>query len=352
MPPLSLLSILRAGDAMINCWIETDKIASRPSGVLTANEQKAALSFARLAQDIYPDQTNKNRGSASLVMNWIELLMDPRERSRGINIGALKTAFFRCFGFNAALYKLRRTGGNLWVLSFEGSGSILSLRGLPDWILTNVPTTLSAGNKLERYVPGGTFSKLLNPRGAPSTQYDVADLVTKAAIKLKGNADLVLTGHSLGGGLAQYAAIRNGLKAIVFNSAGIGFSVPNGSNIRSFDTSICHLMTTADAGLIQSLGRIVEGRLFQIMGMTLAVTNPAIQREAMTLYSIGGKLAADKQGGFEILNSLVGQHVNRMVTTYTKVGSKQVGTPYILGYGGHGMNFVIDLLEKGASKAK
>jgi len=344
--------MLSSGVAMINCWIETEKIANRPAGILTASEQKSALSFARLAQDIYPDQTNKNRGSASLVMNWIELLMDPRERSRGINIGALKTAFFKCFGFNAALYKLNKSNGSLWVLSFEGSGNILNLRGLPDWILTNLPTTLSAANHTERFIPGGAFSKLANPRGAPSTQYDVADLVTKAAIKLKGKTDLVLTGHSLGGGLAQYAAIQNGLRAIVFNSAGIGFSVPNNADIRSFDASICHLMTTADAGLIKSLGRIVQGRLFQVWGVTLAVTNPALQQEAMTLYSAGGKMASDRQGGFEILSNLMGQHVNRVVTTYTKIGSKQAGTPYILGYGGHGMSFVIDLLEKGASKAK
>jgi hypothetical protein len=35
----------------------------------------------------------------------------------------------------------------------------------------------------------------------------------------QGRPELVLSGHSQGGGEAQFAAVRNGLKAIVFNSA-------------------------------------------------------------------------------------------------------------------------------------
>jgi len=331
---------------MSRCWIEVDAMSKRPAGVLTSGEHRNALSFARLAQDIYPDQTGKDRGDASLVYNWVELLQTPKEKASGINLSALRTFMVKCFGFNAALYKLRRPGRDCWVLSFEGSGSIASVRGLPDWVLTNIPTTLSVGNYFEKFVPLGAFSRKLNPRNAPSTQYDIADLVTRQAIKLKGKADLILTGHSLGGGLAQYAAIHNGVRAIVFNSAGIGFKIPNLADAGTLNQSICHLMTTDDAGILRSLGQVVQGRVFQALGLTVAISNPLFQREAMTLYTVGSNLASQPKSSIDMVSALIGQHVNKMVTTYTKAASKQVGTQYILGYGGHKMHYIIDLLKK------
>nr|WP_232371234.1 hypothetical protein [Desulfogranum marinum] len=44
-------------------------------------------------------------------------------------------------------------------------------------------------------------------------------------------ADITLTGHSLGGGLAQYVALKFGMKAYVFNSAGLW-----GSTVEDVDT--------------------------------------------------------------------------------------------------------------------
>merc|ERR1712176_335989 len=42
--------------------------------------------------------------------------------------------------------------------------------------------------------------------------------------KYNGSQNLVVTGHSLGGALAQVAAARNKLSALVWSSPGVGFS--------------------------------------------------------------------------------------------------------------------------------
>ena len=131
------------GGGMARCWSEIVALVSRPAGLLTRDEYRYALAFARLAQNIYPDQTKGNRGDAALVLNWIEILQPPKTRSRGINMGAVHTFMRRCTGFNAARYKLRHKKGLFWVLSFEGIGSLMSLRGLPDWLLNNIPATLN-----------------------------------------------------------------------------------------------------------------------------------------------------------------------------------------------------------------
>lgn len=331
---------------MARCWLESDVHGRRPVGGLTDLERSHALAFARLAKDIYPDQTNKDRGQASLVMNWLELLQTSRDRARGTNLVDVQTFIYRCFGFNAALYSLRHSGKRCWVLSFEGSDSLLSLRGLPDWVLTNLPTVLSAANGLEAWVPGQLFTRHLNPTKAPATQYEVADLVTRCVIQSKGKAELVLTGHSLVGGLAQYAAAQNGLRAIVFNSAGIGFRIPGGADGRAFDSAICHLMTTTDGALLRNLGHAAQGRLFQVMGAAIAMSQPMFQREAMNVFNVGTQLASQSQPTFAAMRSLIDQEMNRAVTTYTRGGSKQVGTRYVVGYGGHGIDAVIDCLAR------
>ncbi len=103
------------------------------------------------------------------------------------------------------------------------------------WLLTNASATFDIVNKLgeplidavmRTFTPFGVFANFLNPRTAPSTQYDLADLLAKAVLLQTSRGNVVLTGHSLGGGLAQYSAMRNGLRAIVFNSAGTGLTAP------------------------------------------------------------------------------------------------------------------------------
>jgi hypothetical protein len=54
-----------------------------------------------------------------------------------------------------------------------------------------------------------------------SSQYSQSYNNTERIIENIGNNELTLIGHSLGGGLASYSAIKTGNKAITFNSAGL-----------------------------------------------------------------------------------------------------------------------------------
>ena len=59
----------------------------------------------------------------------------------------------------------------------------------------------------------------------PPSQYrealKIAGQYAKEADRYQ-NVSLVITGHSLGGGLAQYAAMKTGLRGVVFNAAALG----------------------------------------------------------------------------------------------------------------------------------
>jgi hypothetical protein len=108
-------------------------------------------------------------------------------------------------GFNASVYE--KNGQH--VLSFEGSS--LSNFGV-DFIGNNIPQAVSGlrtGN-----------------------QYEFALSLTLLVLKKFGHDNLVLTGHSLGGGLAQYSASELHLKAVTFNGAGVKSPLyTNSSNI-------------------------------------------------------------------------------------------------------------------------
>ena len=57
--------------------------------------------------------------------------------------------------------------------------------------------------------------------GVKNAQYEQAMTLAGKVAEKVGNTNLVLTGHSLGGGLASAAAIRTGIKAETFNAAGL-----------------------------------------------------------------------------------------------------------------------------------
>jgi hypothetical protein len=321
-------------------WIECDARQGR-AHVLSPRGRKAALPYALCARDVYPDCTGKDRGGAEIALNWIELLHTGKERALGVNLASLRTFVGRLFGFNAALYKLPNGAPTPWALSFEGSATLAMksprdvARAVQDWLLTNAPTTLDVLNYLEQATPGGLFTRLLNPRQAPSNQYDIAHLVAEAAMRRVGASELALTGHSLGGGLASYAAARTGGRAVVFNSAGVGLRCALGMDMKVLEEPICHLATTSDP----ALGRVLSGFGLQAAGALGVMAGDLVS--ARTNFATGKALA---QSSASTGGQLVDQMINRVVTTYTDVGSRHLGSLYVLGVGGHGMDDVIKYL--------
>jgi hypothetical protein len=211
----------------MECWIEPAGGGRDAKGFPTAALKAKALPFAMLARDVYSYNTGREERPGTPIYNWVELMASPQERKEFISFEKLRFVLARFFGFNAMLYRIGSDTDLNLVLAFEGThGRIRGPRDfskfLQDMVLTNIPTTMSAANVLENLSPFGIFGKLLNPTKAPSSQYEMAEILVRVAID-RFNSGIVLTGHSLGGGLAQYASMKTGLRAITFNSAGVGF---------------------------------------------------------------------------------------------------------------------------------
>jgi pimeloyl-ACP methyl ester carboxylesterase len=230
-------------------WLEPQP-GAKPGKTLSIAAFERALPFAYMAQDVYSrDEKCYDLLGATFGESWTDVMLNGREDGAGARNAKLHVLLGKLFGLNAAIYRLSSRFDNAHVLCFEGSAELRVPRSraetiaiIQDWLMTNLPATLSVLNAAEAVMPFGIFSKILNPRNAPSTQYDVADLVARAAIAKYGHKGIYLTGHSLGGGLAQYAAQKHGVRAIVFNSAGIGFA-PGGL---SLEDAIVHLKTSGD----------------------------------------------------------------------------------------------------------
>lgn len=89
-------------------------------------------------------------------------------------------------GFKAGIY---RKGEDEYVVAFAGTGDPMDL-----------------------------ITDIKNFVGLPTTQYQLAAHIAEAAVEKYPGVTFV--GHSLGGGLAQYAALKTTNNAVVFNAAG------------------------------------------------------------------------------------------------------------------------------------
>nr|VFJ93242.1 MAG: Protein of unknown function (DUF2974) [Candidatus Kentron sp. LFY] len=84
--------------------------------------------------------------------------------------------------------------------------------------------------------PGDWYTNLKNIKGELTTQYQLAYAAAELAKEKYPNIKMV--GHSLGGGLAQYAAYMTDTKAVVFNAAGSNLNNINrqiGDNLIAFN---------------------------------------------------------------------------------------------------------------------
>lgn len=157
-----------------------------------ARETDATLS--KLAADVYtPAHTDRIDGFVRLTATELERVGIPAE--------ALND---RGSGLTAALY---RDEQGRHVLAFAGTDQ----RSWKSW-KTNLYQ--GTGLRAQQYVLAGRLGKL-----------------ARAAF----GDDLVLTGHSLGGGLAATAALKSGAPAVTFNAAGLADRTIRGLNLEPDD---------------------------------------------------------------------------------------------------------------------
>ncbi|MCI5133877.1 MAG: DUF2974 domain-containing protein [Candidatus Electrothrix sp. AW2] len=192
---------------------------------LTAEEAHEAVPYAYLSADVYerlddgthyrtfadgsPDGstyiTNINSGTDDDEFDWGEGSL---EKIWGIPTGVFS-------GFYARLYKA--TNSDLYVLAFRG---------------TDIPSVQDVQIDIIQF--------FLGPEN--TIQYQQAINNTKTVLGRPGiNRDnLILTGHSLGGGMAAYVAANLGLTAYIFNPARLGgykddaFNLADTYSIKSF----------------------------------------------------------------------------------------------------------------------
>ena len=138
--------------------------------------QQADYSLALLAKDVY--------APAAGSVGGFTRLSDTALLSAGIDPASLSDA---ASGFQAGIY----SDNQQYVLSFAGTNDI------QDWL-----------------------SNIRQATGYEDVQYNQAVALGKTAKMAFGDA-LVITGHSLGGGLATTAALASGTFAVTFNAAGV-----------------------------------------------------------------------------------------------------------------------------------
>lgn len=155
------------------------------------------LQLAMMANDAYAAD-NPQTEQALRDAGWNRLepnadgtaLVDAQGREIPIDPALLHTSN----GFDAAIYQ-----------NDQGQ-YVVAYRGTDDWGLAN---------------PGDADDNALQGLGFETGQYSDAIALAQRAEQVFGDGNVVVTGHSLGGGLASAAALATGASGVTFNAAGL-----------------------------------------------------------------------------------------------------------------------------------
>jgi hypothetical protein len=155
------------------------------------------LQLARMANDAYAAD-NPQTEQALRDAGWNRLapnadgtaLVDAQGREIPIDPALLHTSN----GFDAAIYQ-----------NDQGQ-YVVAYRGTDDWGIAN---------------PGDADDNALQGLGFETGQYSDAIALAQRAEQVFGDGNVVVTGHSLGGGLASAAALATGASGVTFNAAGL-----------------------------------------------------------------------------------------------------------------------------------
>lgn len=153
--------------------------------------------LAMMANDVYAAD-NPQTEQALQDAGWTRLqpsadgtaLVDAQGREIPIDPDLLSTGN----GFDAAIYQ-----------NDQGQ-YVVAYRGTDNWSPVN---------------PGDADDNALQGLGFETGQYSDAIKLAKTAERVLGDGNVIVTGHSLGGGLASAAALATGASGVTFNAAGL-----------------------------------------------------------------------------------------------------------------------------------
>jgi filamentous hemagglutinin family protein len=165
-------------------------------GLTQADAAGAALDYAYLANAAYgaPGDVSTGFSEWKLERSWYGILNEGRGSSMTPEEYARLERAIASSGFSATLYKKE----GKYVLAFRGTEGV------------NFPDLATDLNQILGFKSGG--------------QYEFAKLIGDLVTQKYGNNNVTFTGHSLGGGLAQYASATSVShpNTVTFNAAGIG----------------------------------------------------------------------------------------------------------------------------------
>jgi hypothetical protein len=129
--------------------------------------------------------------------------------------------------------------------------------------MKNQPGAAGIDNKPTYYLAfpgvrdGGSLkSAVVQALGIEDSAFQEADAIVRAFVKEHGAKNVKLIGHSLGGALAQWAGIRNGVHVTAFNSAGLHVHMRNRLGAERLNNAdVDHFNTEGDP-----LSQYAEGR--------------------------------------------------------------------------------------------
>lgn len=221
-------------------WIDTIETGTsqvaRGSIDLVGSIADRIKPYANMAKIAYGDNNVLSKLSADEI------------KAGGWNQGGTETSRGLLFGGMTVTVFSREANGKIdYVIAFKGSDGI-SLSGgalnaykntYQDWLLANLEQVRVGPSRTAQYKDG-------------------LEVTLKLIAEIKEatpNANIVLTGHSLGGGIAQYVASETGLNAITFNAAGLSMragyrsgSNYNVANVNSTSDGVHKVPLTAQIG--------------------------------------------------------------------------------------------------------
>lgn len=271
--------------------------------------------MARLSDDVYLSHAASAAGN-HLPDGVTRLDPDLLPQDLGIQKGQL---MHEKSGFYAAVYEIKQEGISSYVVAFRGTEDLV------DWATNGV--SVAALTRQEKMAEGL-----------------IEDLVaTKGA-----TAQIVATGHSLGGGLSNYAALLHDIPSVTFNAKGV--TLPEMATIaQQHPGETLHDLSQRLISNYQVKGEMLTG----LQETTTALTNlPGIGLQDLLKAAPGVaiEIPAIKSNGQE--GNIFAEMVTKYAAAISPVAHAVFGDVDISGpVDRHGMDYVVRGMERLSEEA-